>query len=750
MKHFTSLTLIFFLTIISAHATIITLGTGSGTNSGTSYPAPYGNWWWGAKHQILIKSAELTAEGMSAGDLNSIAFNVQTANGNVLEDYSVSIKHTGSGTTSAFESGFTTVYGPVDYTPSLGWNTHTFSSPFFWNGTDNILIDICFNNTSYTTNDKTYYSSTSFASVVYSIGDNLGVCSSPGFVQTSSDRPDIQIDWTEPSIPPNAQFNASTLFTCSGLICFTDLSTNSPTQWLWDFGDGATDNTANPCHTYTSNGTFTVTLTATNAFGSDSETKVSYVTVGLGASVPAAASCTPATLNGTLGFGITNVHINTLNNSSGNSSEGYGDYTCQQTTLFAGQSYSIEVTFSGPSTSNGVAWIDYNNDGILNDVTEKIAEVLAGMSMTENVVISPSAVLNTPLRLRVSADWDFEAVPNPCSDSEYGQVEDYTVIIEQDTSPPEANYTSDVIKSCDGVVQFEDLSTNIPISWLWDFGDGSTSFAQNPIHTYTASGAYDVTLTSSNLFGNDTETIVGYISIALGDQLLPASCTPSTLGYCCDYGIYKVQLNTINNSTTNGAEGYQDYSCEYKTDLFEGSSYFLEVRTGPNVHDTKVWLDYNNDGIFDDATELILDALNQINPSTSYTVPVGVSTLNTALRMRVMSDATGGISSSCSDQTFGQTEDYGVEIIDPLSVRETIENSINVFPNPTYSLLHINMDFNQNIEQLQVVDVTGRIVKTQRESNNWSQVDVSNLRRGHYFIIIYTNGSRYSKPFTKL
>ena len=383
-------------------------------------------------------------------------------------------------------------------------------------------------------------------------------------------------------------------------------------------------------------------------------------------------------------------------------------------------------------------------------MTEKIAEVLAGMSMTENIIISPSAVLNTPLRLRVSADWDFEAVPNPCSDSEYGQVEDYTVIIEQDTSPPEANYTSDVIKSCDGVVQFEDLSTNIPISWLWDFGDGSTSFAQNPTHTYTASGPYDVTLTSTNVFGSDTETIVGYVSIALGDQLIPASCTPTTLGYCCDYGIYKVQLNTINNSTTNGVEGYQDYSCEYKTDLFEGSSYFLEVRTGPNVHDTKVWLDYNNDGNFDDATEVILDAPNQINPSTSYTVPIGFSTLNTALRMRVISDATGGISNSCSDQTFGQTEDYGVEIIDPMSVSEINENDINVYPNPTYSTLRINTGIYHSIEQLHVVDVTGRIMKIQKASNNWSEVDVSILRPGHYFIIIYTNGNRFSKPFVKL
>jgi hypothetical protein len=118
--------------------------------------------------------------------------------------------------------------------------------------------------------------------------------------------------------------------------------------------------------------------------------------------------------------------------------------------------------------------------------------------------------------------------------------------------------------------------------------------------------------------------------------------------------------------------------------------------------------------------------------------------------MRVISDATGGISNSCSDQTFGQTEDYGVEIIDPMSVSEINENDINVYPNPTYSTLRINTGIYHSIEQLHVVDVTGRIMKIQKASNNWSEVDVSILRPGHYFIIIYTNGNRFSKPFVKL
>jgi PKD repeat protein len=52
-------------------------------------------------------------------------------------------------------------------------------------------------------------------------------------------------------------------------VTFTDTSTNSPTSWLWDFGDGNTSTLQNPVHTYATDGSYTVTLTATNGDGSD-------------------------------------------------------------------------------------------------------------------------------------------------------------------------------------------------------------------------------------------------------------------------------------------------------------------------------------------------------------------------------------------------------------------------------------------------------------------------------------------------
>jgi PKD repeat protein len=63
-------------------------------------------------------------------------------------------------------------------------------------------------------------------------------------------------------------------------------------------------------------------------------------------------------------------------------------------------------------------------------------------------------------------------------------------------------------------VQFTDTSSGTPTGWAWDFGDGTTSPAQNPSHTYTAAATYTVTLTASNSAGSDTATRTGLISVS--------------------------------------------------------------------------------------------------------------------------------------------------------------------------------------------------------------------------------------------
>jgi len=88
-----------------------------------------------------------------------------------------------------------------------------------------------------------------------------------------------QVSFTT-SLAPVAQFVASPLTINVGeSVQFTDQSDNSPISWSWNFGDGGTSTTRNPSHTYTSAGTYTVTLTVANNYGSNSVTKSNYILV---------------------------------------------------------------------------------------------------------------------------------------------------------------------------------------------------------------------------------------------------------------------------------------------------------------------------------------------------------------------------------------------------------------------------------------------------------------------------------------
>ena len=85
---------------------------------------------------------------------------------------------------------------------------------------------------------------------------------------------------TDSPQPPVAEFTSDVTSGDVPLaVQFTDQSTGAPASWSWDFGDGGTSTQQNPSHTYNSAGTYTVSLTVTNAQGSDTETKNNMITV---------------------------------------------------------------------------------------------------------------------------------------------------------------------------------------------------------------------------------------------------------------------------------------------------------------------------------------------------------------------------------------------------------------------------------------------------------------------------------------
>ena len=177
----------------AVYTPVKTVGTGSSSNTSTGYPAPYGNFYWGAKNQFLFLASELSAAGLVAGNITSLAFNATNLNASAaLTNYNMAIATTTvTSLTSFTTTGLTTYFSTPSYVPVLGMNTHTLSSPYVWDGVSNIIIETCFNNASFSSNVSLTQSTMAFSSSVYYRADIATVCSLPGLETSSTLRPNI-------------------------------------------------------------------------------------------------------------------------------------------------------------------------------------------------------------------------------------------------------------------------------------------------------------------------------------------------------------------------------------------------------------------------------------------------------------------------------------------------------------------------------------------------------------------------------
>lgn len=133
------------MTRVSAQVDIV-IGTGTATNSTTTYPCPIQDWYEGSRAQYLFRAQELIAAGMGPGNILAIRFQVTSVGtASIVEQHTYRVGTTPLTTLDlqSWVAGTTQVYGPVNYQPVVGINTFNFNSPFFWNGTDNIIIEAC-------------------------------------------------------------------------------------------------------------------------------------------------------------------------------------------------------------------------------------------------------------------------------------------------------------------------------------------------------------------------------------------------------------------------------------------------------------------------------------------------------------------------------------------------------------------------------------------------------------------------------
>ncbi len=384
------------------------------------------------------------------------------------------------------------------------------------------------------------------------------------------------------------------------------------------------------------------------------------------AQCPVSSSCSPGTaVNAGLGFsgGIFRVRIGTINYPSFGDSEGYLDRSCLDSTdLYVGQADSVNLITGGTLNERVKIWVDLDNNSILDDVNELVYTSNSALKFHAGTFVIPNGtVLDTPLRMRISSDWDASAVPTPCSTPEYGQVEDYMVRVKPNPNPPVAAFSVSDTVTCSGDVDFFDESTNLPTEWKWFFGDGDSSQAQNPSHTYLNSGTFTVTLIATNNNGSHSEIKTNHVTYN-SNAPVAASCFPTTSSFCCNYGILKVNLGTINNSSPNASEGNVDFSCSSSATLMEGINYTLSMETNTTLaQDFNIYLDMDNDGAFDESTELIKTIRGKINPSDNFKIPAG-AILNTSLRLRICADHEGSTITACGALANGQSEDYSITV----------------------------------------------------------------------------------------
>lgn len=471
------------------------------------------------------------------------------------------------------------------------------------------------------------------------------------------------------NVPPTTNFTADKTENCTGIVQFKDQSENSPNFYLWDFGDGNTSNLASPTHTYTSTGIFTIKLKTGNDFGFDSLIRPNYITITqITGMVP--ASCAPVNSNTCCQYGISRVTFAGIDRQSDDATEGNMDFTCGTMGLATlGTSMPITIQNSGTNVERVGVWIDWDNNGIFGN-NELVFTSTGSTNHLGNITIPGNVPINVGLRMRVRSDLANSPLAGPCAALQFGQFEDYQIKVAGNDNPPIALFTADKTTNCFNTVQFSDTSFNAPTSWKWYFGDGDSSTVRNPSHTYPGPGTYTVTLIATNANGADTLEKIGYIHITEGQNLKPAPCSPPTTNTGATNpgaGIVQVLLGSINKSSgLASAESFQDFACIERTNLTIGQTYTLGVRTNPNINEAcRAWIDWNNDGVFSDPAERVLNSMNARNHSAVIAIPANARK-DTALRMRVISDVATGPGANllpCNSPSFGQVEDYAVVVI---------------------------------------------------------------------------------------
>ena len=355
--------------------------------------------------------------------------------------------------------------------------------------------------------------------------------------------------------PPTADFTGTPLSgTAPVTVAFTDASSADATAWSWDFGDGTGSNAQNPAHIYTAGGSYTVSMTATGPGGSDTMTKPGYVTVTEPAPT-AGFTASPTSGTAPLVVGFSDTSSGSVSSWSWTFGDGATSSSQNPShTYTTAGTYTVSLTVTGPGGSDTTTQT--------NLVTVAEPAPTASFTGTPTSGTAPLAVSFSDTSGGNVTSWSWTFGDGATSTAQnpghtYTSVGAYTVSLTV-TGPggsdtltrtnyinvgdvaPTAGFSGTPLSGVAPlVVGFTDSSTGSVSTYSWSFGDGGSSSAQNPSHTYTSAGTYSVSLTVTGPGGSDTLTRSSYVVVTAppvaptaGFSATPTSgTTPLAVGF---------------------------------------------------------------------------------------------------------------------------------------------------------------------------------------------------------------------------
>jgi len=307
----------------------------------------------------------------------------------------------------------------------------------------------------------------------------------------------------------------------SGCVPYTVQFVNNSTGatgYYWYFGDGTNASQANPSHTYNASGVYTVTLNASKKGCMRSSTITDYITVS---EAQANFSFTPDSGCSPLNAAFTDLSVNAV---SWLWNFGDGNTSALQN--------PVHTFLNQPADSVSLVITDVNgcSDSIAHT---NVVVVAPEIQASDTVACNPAAISFTTTYSAVTYLWDFgdgstSNLQNPVHT--YTQTGVFSVSLTCNTTSgctvttlapglititaPVSNFTSPTVAVCaPSLVTFVNQSTGAT-SWLWNFGDGTTSVTENPSHIYNVPGFYTVSLISYSASGcSDTLTLTNFISV---------------------------------------------------------------------------------------------------------------------------------------------------------------------------------------------------------------------------------------------